>query len=494
MVAGEGLFAVHAPVFHQRGVGVEQEGDGLFRLHEPQPGASGLEVHFRELCHERGLFGLIAAHEECMPFKDVAARLEVRVRAGEDEFAVHRLIGVLDFKRKQAAFLVEEQLGIVGRGLEDRAHDLEEFVGLVELGGGQARPHPVEEFRNVVLRDHRMVGDKLFHQRGGKAGLHRVEALVPAHPQGHLPVEGYFAVLFRNGEGFLFSALEQHVEAQPVLVKAGAELHGERRAHDGAWDVRVLPEHVVFAADGPEEPRNEAFRNFDPVPVVVEVVADLAGDLQELGRLIAPLGIAQDLLQRRFLMDGGQAGLVLPCPEKRHDEAARFGIKPEDEVVASGFRLQRAGEETAEALAPFGVEALRFLGRAIVLVEIRKHLQGGGGHVTANAHERFMAVAVIRNLGVSRIQHQVGRIVLEVLALDDAFHVPSVAFLADGQLVDAAAVQYFLSRILDVFRDGIFQEALDQGSGGIFLTYVHFFGCPCFCHGTFKQRILVCCA
>ena len=193
-------------------------------------------------------------------------------------------------------------------------------------------------------------------------------------------------------------------------------------------------------------------------------------------------------------MDGGQAGLVLPCPEKRHDEAARFGIKPEDEVVASGFRLQRAGEETAEALAPFGVEALRFLGRAIVLVEIRKHLQGGGGHVTANAHERFMAVAVIRNLGVSRIPHQVGRIVLEVLALDDAFHVPSVAFLADGQLVDAAAVQYFLSRILDVFRDGIFQEALDQGSGGIFLTYVHFFGCPCFCHGTFKQRILVCCA
>ena len=163
-------------------------------------------------------------------------------------------------------------------------------------------------------------------------------------------------------------------------------------------------------------------------------------------------------------------------------------------VVASGFRLQRAGEETAEALAPFGVEALRFLGRAIVLVEIRKHLQGGGGHVTANAHERFMAVAVIRNLGVSRIQHQVGRIVLEVFALDDAFHVPSVAFLADGQLVDAAAVQYFLSRILDVFRDGIFQEALDQGSGGIFLTYVHFFGCPCFCHGTFKQRILVCCA
>ena len=99
-----------------------------------------------------------------------------------------------------------------------------------------------------------------------------VEALVPAHPQGHLPVEGDFAVLFRNGEGFLFAALEQHVEAQPVLVKAGAQLHGEGRAHDGARDVRVLPKHVVFAADGPEEPRNEAFRNFDPVPVVVEVV------------------------------------------------------------------------------------------------------------------------------------------------------------------------------------------------------------------------------
>ena len=114
--------------------------------------------------------------------------------------------------------------------------------------------------------------------------------------------------------------------------------------------------------------------------------------------------------------------------------------------------------------------------------------------MTANAHERFMAVAVIRNLGVPRIQQQVGRIVLEVLALDDAFHVPSIALLADGQLVDAAAVQDFLPRILDVFGHGIFQEALDHGPGGIFLTYVHFFGCPCFCHGTFKQRILVCCA
>ena len=193
-------------------------------------------------------------------------------------------------------------------------------------------------------------------------------------------------------------------------------------------------------------------------------------------------------------MDGGQAGLVLPCPEKRHNEAARFGIKPEDEVVASGFRLQRTGEETAEALAPFGVEALRLLGRAIVLVEIRKHLQGGGGHVTANAHERFMAVAVIRNLGVSRIQHQVGRIVLEVLALDDAFHVPRVAFLTDGQLVDAAAVQYFLSRILDVFRDGIFQEALDQALAAFSSRTFIFSDVLASVMALFKQRILVCCA
>lgn len=168
-----------------------------------------------------------------------------------------------------------------------------------------------------------MVGDKLFHQRGGKAGLHRGRSSGSSTPTGASAVEGDFAVLFRNGEGFLFSALEQHVEAQPVLVKAGAELHGERRAHDGARDVRVLPKHVVFAADGPEEPRNEAFRNFDPVPVVVEVVADLAGDLQELGRLVAPLGIAQDLLQRRFLMDGDRP--VLFCRARKSATMRRPG-------------------------------------------------------------------------------------------------------------------------------------------------------------------------
>ena len=107
-------------------------------------------------------------------------------------------------------------------------------------------------------------------------------------------------------------------------------------------------------------------------------------------------------------MDRGETGLVLAGPEQGHDEPPRFGVEPENEVMASGFRLQRTGEEVAETLAPFGVEALRLFGRAVVLVEIGVHLQGGGGDMAADAHEGFMAVAVVGYLGIAQMQQQVG--------------------------------------------------------------------------------------
>ncbi len=428
-----------------------------------------------------------------MPLEHVAAGLEVRVRAGQDEFAVHRFVGVLDFEGEQAPLFVEEELRIVGSGLKDRPHDFEELIRFVEFRGGQARPDAVEEFRDVVLRHHGAGGHKLFDQRRGKARLHRIEALVPAHPQRHLAVEGDLAVLFGNTEGLFVAALEEHVETQPVLVKARAQLDGQGRAHDGAGDVRILPEHVVFMPDGPEEPRDEPFRDFDAVAVIVEVVPDLAGHLQKLRRLIAPLGIAQYLLKRGFLMHGGKARLVLPCPEKGHDEAPRLGIETENEIMPPCFRLQRTGKKAAETLPPLGIEALRFFGRAVILVEVGVHLERGGGHVAADAHEGLVAIATVRNLGIRRVEQQMGRIVLKVLALHDAFDVPPLAFLADGQLVDAAAVQDFLPRVPDIFRDGIFQEALNQGAGGTFLTNVHIVACPCFCHGAAKPMSLFLC-
>ncbi len=306
-------------------------------------------------------------------------------------------------------------------------------------------------------------------------------------------MEGDLAVLFGNTEGLFVAALEEHVETQPVLVKARAQLDGQGRAHDGAGDVRILPEHVVFMPDGPEEPRDEPFRDFDAVAVIVEVVPDLAGHLQKLRRLIAPLGIAQYLLKRGFLMHGGKARLVLPCPEKGHDEAPRLGIETENEIMPPCFRLQRTGKKAAETLPPLGIEALRFFGRAVILVEVGVHLERGGGHVAADAHEGLVAIATVRNLGIRRVEQQMGRIVLKVLALHDAFDVPPLAFLADGQLVDAAAVQDFLPRVPDIFRDGIFQEALNQGAGGTFLTNVHIVACPCFCHGAAKPMSLFLC-
>ena len=63
--------------------------------------------------------------------------------------------------------------------------------------------------------------------------------------------------------------------------------------------------------------------------VVVEILRDLLDDLGQFGRVLAPFGIAQDMIERNFLTHRGQAGFVLAGSEKGHGQSARFRIKAE---------------------------------------------------------------------------------------------------------------------------------------------------------------------
>ena len=152
LVAGQGLFAVDAVIVHQLGVGIQQEGDGLFRFEEPQAVGAGLEVHGRQLAHELGLLVLMPPHQIGLPLVGVTAGLEIGIGPVERELAVLGLVDVVDLQREQAAFLVQEEFGIVGGGLEHRLHLAQELLRLVKLRGGQARPYPVEEFGYLLMR------------------------------------------------------------------------------------------------------------------------------------------------------------------------------------------------------------------------------------------------------------------------------------------------------------------------------------------------------
>ena len=237
LVARQRGLAVHAPVFHKGGVGIQQEGDGLFRLHEPEFAAARLEAHVGKLRDQRGFFRLIPPDQEGFAFKHITAGLEIGIGAGQGELAVYRFINVLDFQREQTALLVEEDLGIIRRRLAGGVHDFENFVLLVQFRRGQARPYPVQKFRNVFLRDQRAVMHQRLNDLMIQTGLDGIETLIPADPQRHLPVErGAFAVrrvcfplvvaVVHDGEGLFALPLEHDVETQTLFVQRGLELEG----------------------------------------------------------------------------------------------------------------------------------------------------------------------------------------------------------------------------------------------------------------------------
>ena len=415
----------------------------------------------------------MAAHQIGLAFVGVAAGLEVGVGPVEGELAVAGLVDVVDLQGQQAAFLVQEELGIVGGRLEDGLHHAQEGLGLVEFGRGQARPDAVQEFGDLLLRHHRTFIDEIMHQRGVEARLHGIEIVLVADPERHLAVEGDGRVLGgvvpvqavagraigADGQGRAPFALEQHVEAEAAVVEIGLELEGEGRALDAAGPVRILPEQIIFLAHGPEEPRGQAVGDLHAVAVIVQMLADLAGHMRQLGRELAPVGIVDDLLQGDLVMHAGEAGFVLPAPEKGDQQAPLFRLEAEDEVMLAGLRLHVGGEEGAEALPPVLGRDRDFFGVALFLAQFFQQAQGQGRHMAAGAGEGFRAVALVARAAVRNGKGQAGRVDLQVLALDDALRLPGLALL-DIYFLHPAFGQDIVSRITDILRDGVVQEGL----------------------------------
>ena len=200
--------------------------------------------------------------------------------------------------------------------MKDRLHDPEEFFLLIQLGRGELRPHPVEKLGDIFLRDDGAFVDKGLYDAVAQACLHGVETLVPAYPQGHLPVECRtlvglgmeicpFILLFvQYGKGFFSFALEEDVKAQAFVIHGGAQLERHGGAFNMAGYVRILPEKVFLLAYRPEKPGKEAVGDFHAVPIIVEILCDLPADDGEVGGMFAPFGIVEDLLEGDLLPHG----------------------------------------------------------------------------------------------------------------------------------------------------------------------------------------------
>ena len=415
----------------------------------------------------------MAAHQAGLALIAVAAGLEIRVGPVEREFAVLGFVDVVDFQGQQAAFLVQKELGIVGGGLENRLHELEEFLRLVEFRGGQAGPDAVQEFRDFLMRHHRALVNQVAHQGRVKPGLHGVEIVLVADPERHLAVKGDGRVLQvglpgdalpggiarADGQRRAAFAFQQHFKAETRIVQIGLELEGEGRAFDAAGFVRILPEQVIFLAHGPEKPGGQAVGDFHPMAVIVEMLADLAGHMRQLGRKFAPVRVLDDLLQGHFVVHAGQSGFVLPAPEKGNQQPPLLRREAEDQVMAARLGFHVRGEEIPEALLPVRGGRRGFLGVALFLAQLFNEAQGQSRHMPADAGEGVRAVALVARAAVRDGETQARRIDLEIFPLDHALHVPGLAFL-NIYFLHPAFGQDIVGGVTDIFRHAVVQKRL----------------------------------
>ena len=321
LVAGKGFFAIDTIAFDKRGVKIQQKGDGLFRLQEPELVGARLELHAGQFVYQLGFLVLMAAHKIGLAVAGIAACLEIGIWPGQGEFAVFCLVNIVDFEGQQAALLIQKKLGIIGCRLKNRFHELQKLAGLVKLARRQLCPDAVEKFRNLVMGHDWPLINQVVDKRGVKPCLHRVKIVLIADPERHLPVECDWGFLGMLGIRFDWQrgtplALQHDIETETAIVQVWLELQGKRRAFDAAGLVRFFPEQVIFLAHGPEKPRGQAVGNFHPVPVIIQMLADLLCNLRQLGRKFAPFGILDNLLKGNFVMHGGKAGLVLTAAEK----------------------------------------------------------------------------------------------------------------------------------------------------------------------------------
>lgn len=317
-----------------------------------------------------------------------------------------------------------------------------------------------------------------------QAGLDGIKPLIPADPQRHLPVErGAFAVrrvcfplvvaVVHDGEGLFALPLEHHVKAQAFLVQRGLELEGHGRTFDAAGYFRILPVQIILVAYGPEKPGKKPVGNFHAVAVIVQILRYLTRYLRQLGRMFAPLRIAQNMLERDFLPDGGQAGLVLTRTEKGHGKTTRLGIEAEQKIMTPRFRLEGAAEKTAEALTPF-LFRLGFLfrltfrsgNRGYQLLRYRRN-------VAAGPVESFHAVARAVHALIPKVDGQHRSVGLKVFPLNRGFGRPDFLFLPQSEFPDASFGQYLPPEIGNIFRQRTVNVFLGQVAGGQFLSAIH---------------------
>ena len=130
--------------------------------------------------------------------------------------------------------------------------------------------------------------DEGLYDSMAKACLNGIETLVPANPQGHLPMEcrtlmdGSMEILVllfvQYGKRLFPFALEKDVKAQALVIHGGTQLERHGGAFDVAGDVRILPEKVFLLSDRPEKPGKKPVGYFHAVSVIVEILGDLPAD------------------------------------------------------------------------------------------------------------------------------------------------------------------------------------------------------------------------
>ena len=264
-----------------------------------------------------------------------------------------------------------------------------------------------------------------------------------------------------DGHGRLALAVQQDLKGQAqILLKIRTELELHGALLNAAGAVRILPEQIVLLAHGPKEPGEQPVGNADPVPAVVLVPGDERGHVRQVGRKIADVRGVDDVLERDFVVDRGQAGLVLPPPEKSHLKAAGLWVETQDQIVPAGFRLDLVAEKRAEGLAPVGA-GLRRRGLAVVIrLQAAEKLEGGGGHVPAGPGKRVGTIAQVAGRFLVQGQGELGAVNLKILALNAAFHFPEGLPLFEGNLLHAALAEQIAGGIDYIFGHGVVNELL----------------------------------
>ncbi len=225
-------------------------------------------------------------------------------------------------------------------------------------------------------------------------------------------------------------------------------------------------------AYGPEEPGHKPVRDFHLVPEIVNVQAYLPGDAGKLGGCLAPVLVGNDLLQRHFVVHGGEAGLVLAGAEEGHQEAPLVRLKAEDKVVLACLGLDRGRKIAQEGLAPVRGVHMVFRLMAFFLVQFVHKVQGQGGNMAADAGKGIGAVAFRLDRAVGYGKCQARRVELEVVSLDAAADGPCLPFL-NVHFLHAGFGQDEAAGIAYVFGHLVVEKGLAQLQDDIVFGSAH---------------------